>query len=370
MSARRPRVLACIVGVLVYAGFAWASGLDRASIGHPGLARLVPGNFRAESAHLLAAQALAAGKYRNAKTLAEVAIDAVPSDRRGLGLYATALLMGGNRKSASEALAVARRAGMRDPLVLAYGVTTAFERGDFETSANELEALLRTAPQLPQAETLFDALASSPHGRAALARTIEGDRRWAGRAFETWPAPAARLLADREAFEAPLGCETARPVVARLLASGDHAAAAEIWHGHCQGGVPADLVSDPDFARLARSEESDPFGWRRVPSGDVSVSALPDGGLQISNRSAVARRALEQPVDLRPGSYRMNISGDSAGLDLLLDCAADRGRAEARRRSAGGVVSVDAGCSGQMLAVWVAPGISDARIDAVRIEAY
>lgn len=367
---RRPgRVLAmAVAGALLYAGMALASGLDRAAIAHPGLVRLVPDSMRAESAHLLAAQALAAGNLAAAQSRARRAIDAAPADRRGLGLYAAALLLGGDRDAAGKAFGVARHAGMRDPLTLAYGISRALDKGDYPAGARAMEALLRTGPHVPQIDVLLRVFAASSRGRAALAQSLQSDPGWAGNVFARFPRALARSLSDKAAFAQPLGCDAVRAGVERLLVLGEHQSARDVWQTHCPAAAPNGLISDFDFRRLAKGDLSDPFGWKRVPSGDVSIAPSADGGVLITNRSAVSRRILYQPVDLPPGQYRVRVAGDANGFGVVLHCTPDQDLGEARHKSRDGILIVSEGCGGQLLSMWARPGLTGANPGGIQIE--
>jgi len=226
-------------------------------------------------------------------------------------------------------------------------------------------------------DALLAAQVADKRGRRAFARRLESSPDWAAALIARDdrnnpgidPALTA-LLRDRGGFAGPLGCAAVRPLAERELAGADRRAAAAIWHRHCPDARQEGLLADAQFRSLASADAADPFGWRRIASGDVMLSIGQRNGratLHAGNSAAVPRKLIEQSVDLAPGRYAITVAAAAGHFEVLLHCVGDADRTAARRRSADGVLTVTPGCTGQTLTVWIVPNVSNGALDGIGI---
>ena len=173
--------IAASLALLLFAGLAAASGLDRLSPQAPALARLVPLPFRAQATRASAAQAIVRLQPRTALLNARRAVAADPVDPSASGL------LGSEARALLAKFGLGAEHVMRDAATLSPGERTRAELALFMASGvnclvldeptNHLD--LPAIEQLEQALNAFDGtLLLVTHDRAlleavALDRTIE-----------------------------------------------------------------------------------------------------------------------------------------------------------------------------------------------------
>ena len=107
---RRPRAAMLLTGaaaLLVYAGLALGSGLDRMSAGQPSLAPRVPGLFASEALRAMGAQALGRGDAAAALRIGQQALRDAPTDPQSAALFGAGNLASKARWAGSSATAAA-----------------------------------------------------------------------------------------------------------------------------------------------------------------------------------------------------------------------------------------------------------------------
>lgn len=380
MTALAARHMWSIVALLAYGVLALVSGIDRLAAADSSLSRLVPAPMRAELTLRATGEAIANKDAVAANRQGSAALAAMPADGRSVGLYLAAQVLDNNPGQFARGIPVARMAGVREPLSLALRVEHSLKAGHLALAVREMEALLRTDPQYPGVDGLLRSLVTDAAGRRALAARLAAVPQWTTELiardsrFNPGIAPALTdLLLDGGAFARPLGCAVVRLQVERLLAAADRRTATAIWQNHCPDARVEGPVVDPHFRQLAVGGSDNPFGWRRIASGDVTLSIEQRNGrtsLRADNSAAVPRKLLEQAVDLAPGRYAIALkpAGKAGQFELLLHCASDPDRIASLRRSVDGIVTATPECSGQTLAIWLAPKAADGVLEGIEVQ--
>lgn len=369
--------------LLAYAAIAIGSGLDRLVPTAPDFARFVPGFLAADAHKAQAMAAIAHGDAGGGETAARLAVTRDPVDRRPAALLGAARWMAGDARGAEEAYRVAAEFGWRDPLTQRYWLEAAIEAGDYPLAAQRLDALLRADPETPDADRLLAPFESTQGGRAAMASRLALRPAWTDRYLSPGPdLPRAGLVARAEtvaAFRkhgAQLNCEAVARFAQLLLQQGLRPSAERVWNTHC-GGARLGGLSDPEFRRAGRGGFDDPFGWRAMQGGDLSVQPTAGGaGLIIASTSPARRLALSQLVTLRPGTYVIladvrGTNGKSAPGQTIasLDCAEQpRPPSSPQGDLAQEGQSILAGdCGRQVVGLWLLPGERTIEIRHIRL---
>lgn len=371
---RWPLVVAAVLCAL-YGSLALANGLDRMSAIAPVVAPIVPGPFRAEANRTEAALALLRGQGAVAERAATAMVRAAPNDYRSAALLGAARLQRKNYAGAEQAFRVAAAFGWRDRLTQLYWLEASLAVNDFPRATERLDALMRVNPDFPGRREVFARLEASSAGRQALATRLAENPQWArvllgdvvslskeglDRRIETW------TLAGRAG--ARLGCEPSVDLARILLERNRPAAARTLWRSFCghnpEGGLPA----DPQFAGLLAGENYGPFGWTRLPSGDVRTGSRPVSGGKIvlvaDNSAPRALPVLVQSLDIAPGRYRLWVNGpDRASAALALDCGPPRRPDFTDSGERVAAIS----CRNPLLSLWLGPNRSEVVIEGVGV---
>jgi hypothetical protein len=373
MSAHGWPKLAQAGGVLVFALLALASGLDRASANDPRLARLVPSALAAEAHRATASQSLSAGKADLAIAQASAAIEADPIHPRSTALLGAGHLSARQLVLADRDFRVAARFGWRDPLTQIYFMDAALRAGQPRLAAMRLDAVLRQSPNYPIREMLLAQLEGSAAGRAALAERLALRPSWTAAFFGDGNSLSAQVLQARATVIAGMegpkwGCDAVAPLVGRLVLAGSVSNAKALWRAQCP--TSSEGIADPVFAALPLARQPVAFEWNRVSSGDVEArpALAPDSGLMLRVNGPSSQLVAWQMLTLAPGRYRLGWTATGAradGLTLSLACALQDRTPLAARHTGGGrfeaTVDVGAGCAGQFLSLWLAPGSEEIR---------
>ena len=139
-----------------------------------------------------------------------------------------------------------------------------------------------------------------------------------------------------------------------------------MWNSNCPNLAVREGIVDPGFD-LIDAEETTPFGWFVYRSGDVLIRtvAAPKGGkrLVLQNRAPDMQLALEQPVVLTEGSYRISatIGAEDAGPSNQLVASIGCTKLPvppptSASLSGSGQILIVPQCDRQLLGIWIRPG--------------
>ena len=364
----------------VYAAIALASGLDRASATHPGLANPVPSVLQARAPREAARRFVIAGLAAPALAPARRALAADPADPEPAALYGAALLARGRSVEAGQAFRLAARLGWREPLTQLYWLESALRSGDTRNAVIRFDALARQYPAAPAVTAAADRIEASEAGRAALAAQIARGAGWAaGYADLDARAGAARLerrsavLRSAAGLGRPLGCAATQKIVTALTPA-DPLQAAALWRESCPDAAAAETLADGGFERLALNAARVPFEWDLAGHGALEaalVAVKPPGSgqaLQLRSSAATPLPVLAQLVALAPGRYRVSWLGGAGRVGATLACARDETRGALSVGGQSAEFVIDAACPARWLRLWLAPGSEAVTLDEVRIE--
>ena len=369
--------IACTALAALYGYACIGSGLDRISAINPAWQAFVPGYFRANAETAKAAQALVSGTDIDKSEAVRRAVLADPVGRRPIALLGTERLLAQDHAGAEAAFRVGARLGWREPVTQSYWYRAALLAGDTARAAERVDALLRANPGMAGAEEMLDPLLATPKGRQALADRLSHRPGWLPRflaptrqasapAF-TGRAEVVRLMAGQGAG---LSCAEIEPLERRLMEAGLQPPARALRSRHCNAGPADGLLSDPDFADLARGG-ANPAGWRLHPSGDVSVSpggTGRDAAVTVGNLASVRRPILSQRVDLEAGAYRVELAIAPDHARDLISASSACGGGHAYPDPGQPLTIIAKPCASQTLTLWLSPSTEEVRIDAVRLE--
>lgn len=369
--------MACTALAALYGYACFGSGLDRLSATNPAWQELVPAYFRANAETARAAQALASGGSADRSEAARRAVLADPVDRRPVALLGTQRLLAQDYAGAEAAFRVGAKLGWREPVTQGYWYRAALQAGDAARAAERLDALLRANPGMRGGDEMIEPLLATPKGRQALADRLSYRPGWLPRFLApSRQASAPALIGRAEVVRLMAGhgaspsCAEIAPLERRLVEAGLERPARALRSGPCNTGQASGLLSDPDFADLAR-RGANPAGWQLHPSGDVSVSpggVGRDAAVTVSNLASVRRPILSQRVDLEAGAYRVELAvAPGKARDLI---SASLGCGESRPYPDPGqpLTIIAKPCASQTLTLWLSPSTEEVRIDAVRLE--
>jgi tetratricopeptide (TPR) repeat protein len=371
------------IGILAYGIAALFNGLDRISLDSPGVQAAVPGPFRAQADRSRADIAIARQAPAEALSASRAAVAHDPVDPDSAASLGTALLLSNDSDGAAKAFRVAAAFGWRNPATQAYWFEAALQARDFNVAVDRLDAILRVNPIYAGSNAMFAPLEADAAGRAALLNRLATRPPWIYRYLaidEAVPLPQLQRRADIVASVAGsghrLGCDAVYWFTVRLIQLGDRAHAMAVWNANCPRLAAGRGIVDPSF-ELADSAQPSPFGWSLRRSGDIGivVEKAPGGGkeLVLNNNGSNAEAALDQAVDIAPGTYRLSatVRGDQpadAGrlvAGLACDDAVPFPAQVEGSLAAGGQVIEARSCPSQRLALWLSPGSGAIRLDNI-----
>lgn len=360
---RRRSLVAAILIVAIsalYVVAAWNSAFDRESGGNPAAEQLVAGPFRAKADAARSYTLLRAEENEKAAAAAARAISSDPIDRNPTALLGAALLASGNATGADAAFRVAAQFGWRQSLTQLYWLQVGLATSDWDTAALRMDALLRSDPEMPNADMLLSRFEADAAGRAALSRRLAENPPWTQQYLLPGERFSPKQLALRgETLTAlaetggALGCEPVKAFTEQLVLRGQYDRAESVWDAHCPQAVATGALRDPRFARLELSARPDPLGWRAQSDADLVIRPRDEGGVELENTGIGAMVALSQPV-LWNGSRTFAWGADRGErIALTVDC----GQPARPDFSQDGRVTLSAPqCPTRHLRVWIAPG--------------
>ncbi|ANU06907.1 hypothetical protein [Paraurantiacibacter namhicola] len=368
MAGGRHRWLPAI-GAVLLAVPTLGSALDRISADHPTMAGHVPDIIASEAMLARGRMAALADDYARAEALAAKAIASSPADPRMLGLLGQARLQAGDADGAEAAFRASAAFGWREPATQAYWLQAALGAGDWASAALRADALLRARAPLRSDFALLAPFEATAEGRAAFAPLVADAAPWTEAYLMPGNSADADGLLRRAGMLSADGialtdrCTKTAPLVMKLADLGYQSQARSLAGVSCGEAASGEGLVDSDFRQFGQGEAS-PFGWRKAPSGDVSIGRA-DGALRVRNRASAPRLVAWQPVMLEEGEYRAVLKGaDSGRWRISLDCD---GQPAARAPARGLAFSVN-DCPSPALGLWLEPGAGEADLAGIILE--
>lgn len=376
--------------VLLYAALAWGSGLDRLAGERTVPEKWVPSLLRSGTHFADARRFVEAGIPASAAEPARQALLSEPVNPAAPALLGMALLGEGDPANADRAFRIAARLGWREPLTQLYWFHASMEQNDLGNAVLRFDAIARQHPDAPYVVAMGRNLEQSEAGRAAMARRIAIGANWVRSYATLHDGTSAQQIAARVdvlkrvgTLGRQIGCEDmVQP--ARVLASVDPAAGAQLWRQHCPRAARQPSVIDGGFDQPAFTtpELQVPFEWAITSQGGLDAGLVPASAgyaLQARSTASVTLPFIEQLVPLSPGRYRLSWEmPDSDTLQrgrLLASLSCERdlfgSRAEAGRPDGNRLsreIIIPPECKSPWLRLWLAPGNAGAIVDNVRID--
>jgi tetratricopeptide (TPR) repeat protein len=378
------RVLSLAV-IAAFAAAALASGLDRVSAQAPGLERLVPVPFRAQADRSAAATAL--DRKDNAAALASSrdAVATDPVDPDATAFLGSALMQVGRTQDAARTFRVAAQFGWRNVQTQAFWYDAALQAGDYGVAAERLDALLRVHTRLVDQTELLKPMESDPTAQKALAARLQLAPPWLPaylRLDDDTPSDVLdrrlAVVSQLDSSHFQIGCETAAPFARTLLDDGRRHDAETVWNANCPNMKVVGLISDPTFAHVLDPNAENPFSWRVMSSGNLSIGQGPAGAaptLVLSNSAPGARLTFLQTVALPAGLYHFHANqgaGQASAGKLYISWACDSrppfpDTSGADLLGSGQDIRVSE-CDRQQIGLWVAGGGATVRLQSIALE--
>lgn len=266
---------------------------------------------------MLARSYTALGRYRDAATAYERALEQRDGDAQLLADYADLVAMLQDRKLAGKPEALVARALQADPKnvkALALAGTAAYERRDYDAAAGYWEQLLQQAPSGSDLE------------RTARANVVEA------RALAQGRPPGGAVVANGAALPATSAQDTSTKAApaANTAATGAGGIAGTV---RVDNRLRADLSPDAAVFVVARAAQGPrmPLAIVRLRLGDLPatfvlddqaamnpqlrVSAFPS--IVVSARVSASGNAMPTAGDLQSAS--VHVTNVAQGVDLLID---------------------------------------------------
>ncbi len=275
--------------VAPWSSAAWTALADATGAGHGGTA------MRAAATRALAISPLDAGAVR-AQGYAD--------------------LLNGAPKRGAALLRIGAGLGWQDTLIARWLAQTALTNGDATLAAQQIDAMLRRRESPEAAMQGLLAVYRLPGGPAALVERLDDRPGWRGGFLamlaDDGVADPARLTGFLRALAsaglAATPAETAR-ARAKLAEHGDMAGARAVWLASGGRG----LIEDGGFEALPDPvpDYAIPYGWSAPPLAGVHVTSDERGtegkGVRIAADGLTSGMALQQPLLLTPGRYRIAV---------------------------------------------------------------
>jgi len=176
-----------------------------------------------------------------------------------------------------------------------------------------LGGLGRSVTARGQIDEAVGALASHPELYPEFVKGFVAAPKPAGLVAHLGARLPARIVRDET---------VANPLIDRLVATGDFAAARALWQrtGAVAGGA---ALTDPGFGR---SRAKPPFGWDYAQTGTGVAERQSEGGVFVEYYGRSAGPLLRQLVTLKPGAYRLTLefeplSANPGLIALRVACA-------------------------------------------------
>lgn len=329
------------IGTVLFLAVVVLSGIDRVAGVQPRTIAPLHWGLASGKSLALAHENLLNRDYEAARVAAMEAVRTAPLDAHAAAALAYASYMADHKKFAAAAFEVADRLGWRDNATQAYWFDRSIEVGDMQAAVNHLSAMLRTSPESPLRDRMFDQLSQYEEGRDALAAELRRSPKWA-RSFvlgikdPTIESLDARADVVRRVGKGVWNCEEVSALVDNLRPAGLLDDALTVWRLNCPAS--RSLINDGEFNAIDRELHVVGLNWVVSRKGDVAISTLDqkDGthALAINVAAAATSRVLLQPVILGPGRYRLiwrMPNTEDRYVDSLstnLDCNQDLGSAE------------------------------------------
>ena len=305
------------LALVIFAGLALVSGLDRQAKVDARWASRIPDFFADEALRVRGAALLAQGKAVDAKQLGMLAVANSPLDPQSPALLGAGRLASGDRAGAEQAFRIAGQMGWRVPLTQAYWMGQALTVGDYRVAALRLDALLRQQPGLLGQQQLLDPMERNPAGRAAMIERLALRPPWLRNyTHDVATVPAQAMLQRTDVLTelaqglGPLGCEMIQPSTDRLAELGLITEGRSLWRAHCPK-VGLGLLGDPGLAMIDLNNGAGAYGWSVYGDSELQITVSPGKGghgnsLSVSGNAGFARIFLAQLLVLTPGNYTLS----------------------------------------------------------------
>ncbi len=370
--------LAAAVGLAGFAAVALASGIDRASVEQPGLAKYVPTPFVASALQVLGQRAVGAHDAAATAQNGAALINRQPINAAGPALLGYARLLTGDGVGAEQAFRVSGAMGWRMPLTQEYWMQRALAVQDYRVAALRLDALLRQTPALVNTPALLDLFERVPDARAAMVERMTLHPDWLPiyasdvlGATRSGISQRAIVMADLGKRGVILGCVGVQPAVYRLVSVDAVASAAEIWQMHCRNpDGPRALIWDGGLSQFDPNAVSSPLAWNLIGSGEVSVSRRPVLGqgqmLDVTSTADFSAPLIRQMIVVPAGTYRLawqaSVSTNAGVARVVPQVSCEKGATQEFAPEVAGpgrwraTIQVDRACAGHWLQFMIRPG--------------
>ncbi len=290
----------------------------------------------------LAEQQLAAGQNVDAAASARTVLAHEPLQGRAFAILAAAVDAAGDRAGAARLYAIAERRAPRDVSTRAWLTQRDLEQGDYAAAMQQIDKLLRLAPERgPALYPVLAQLVAVPRFADALANTLRADPPWrpamiaAFRNPKTGDPDATSAILQALQKQGGLTPDEYRSWLDSLITSGRWGEAYARWATDVpKPGGRLPLVYNGDFAGVPSGIG---FDWHlpRTPGVMVQFEPVPGAPGQAAHMRFLDQMAgsggLEQPMVLFPGNWRLSmrvrpVALDSAlGLQWIIVCAGPGG---------------------------------------------
>jgi hypothetical protein len=247
-----------------------------------------------------------------------------PDDGRAYRVLARNAGIQGKGALAQDLYAIAVRRAPRDRPTRAALGDQAFAAGDLQGGFDQLDALLRVAPDLRDPvlrrllpvlgdrrvqEALVDRLASNPPWRAAVLPVLLDS---------SAPTAAALDFLARLALRSPPTAGEADARIALLQRAGRDVEARQLWLSALPAAQRSE-ITDLFDGGFEHPDVTGAYGWRLAPPPGVAIASDDNNPAQgrraltidFSGR-AIQSPGLAQRIALTPGRYRLSLAVDNA----------------------------------------------------------
>jgi hypothetical protein len=250
------------------------------------------------------------------------------------GVIAARAQTSGDTARALREAALLRELGWRSTSALQNLLWRGGTIRDLPLIMDTLDALLRRQKLLGNIYPVLNLMTVDPAFRTLLTRRLEGRPSW--RLYYFQSAGDLRkpdeidgryqVMRTLQRRGDRLTRNEIAPILPRLLAAGQGAAAFDLWQAHA--GRLAGPLTDPDFAVAARPLPGDalpvPFEWQLGNGNGYYADVSSEGGVNLLGIDWSGRGTptfVSQVTSARPGRYRLFVSGEAgqAGTAGLLD---------------------------------------------------
>ncbi|MCC7394370.1 MAG: hypothetical protein IT553_05905 [Sphingomonadaceae bacterium] len=288
-----------------------------------------------------------------------------------LTLAAADLSSAQRRASERPLITEAHRRNPRDRGPIAWSIIDNVLERRFADAAHGFERMVIVSPNDAESIVpLMTLIANDSAARGILLQTLAKPQSWHARLagqLEQSQLPLPILRQFAAAMIRNPDPPVRQSILSMLINRNDFAEAHRLWALQQGGNSAHALVNDPRF--MNSPDGAFPFGWTYSDNVTDRAVQLDGGGLEVHFSGQASVTFVTQMLVLRPGTYRLRLTGDdslrSEALQWRLTCRAsgaaplanlDLGNVSTGASTAQIVFSVPAsGCGAQTLALVGAP---------------